>query len=93
MQANYSSYGASKLALIRFFEIMAAEYPDTHFVTYHPGVGEYKHLPLRSTLVYRMLMAVLVETEMHVKSKMEGLPTDTGKTREEILWVSAPLIA
>ncbi|KAF2811649.1 NAD(P)-binding protein [Mytilinidion resinicola] len=33
-----SSYVTSKLATIKFFEFVAAEYPDVHVVTLHPGV-------------------------------------------------------
>jgi NAD(P)-dependent dehydrogenase (short-subunit alcohol dehydrogenase family) len=39
LQQKFSSYAASKLAIIRLFEVMAAEYPDTRFVTFHPGIG------------------------------------------------------
>ena len=38
-QANGSSYNASKLGGIKFFEIVAAENPDVHVVNMHPGVG------------------------------------------------------
>lgn len=33
-----SSYVSSKLAQIKFFEFVAAEYPDLQVVTVHPGV-------------------------------------------------------
>lgn len=36
---GYSSYAVSKFGLIKFYEVLAAEYPDTHIVTLHPGVG------------------------------------------------------
>lgn len=35
--ANVSSYIASKLGLIKFIEVMAAEHPDVRFTTTHPG--------------------------------------------------------
>lgn len=40
-QANGSSYNASKLGGIKFFEIVAAENPDVHVVNMHPGVGTF----------------------------------------------------
>ena len=71
-------YAGSKWALIRLYEIMAAEYPDTHFVTYHPGVGEL----LCVTSHYRTeLTPTIVETDMNFKSGMEGKPR-LKRTRE-----------
>jgi NAD(P)-dependent dehydrogenase (short-subunit alcohol dehydrogenase family) len=35
-----SSYAGSKYALIKVMEILAAEFPDVHVVTIHPGVVE-----------------------------------------------------
>lgn len=40
-QAKFSSYAGSKLAFVRLFEIMTVEYPDTHFVTFHPGLSKF----------------------------------------------------
>jgi NAD(P)-dependent dehydrogenase (short-subunit alcohol dehydrogenase family) len=40
MVTNGSSYAASKLGLIKFMEILAAEHPDVHITTIHPGVIE-----------------------------------------------------
>jgi NAD(P)-dependent dehydrogenase (short-subunit alcohol dehydrogenase family) len=37
---NVSSYVASKLGLIKFSEVMAAEHPDVRFTTIHPGTVE-----------------------------------------------------
>lgn len=34
---DLSSYVASKLGLIKFIEVMAAEHPDVRFTTIHPG--------------------------------------------------------
>lgn len=39
-QANGSSYNASKLGAIKFFEIVSTENPDIHVVNMHPGVGK-----------------------------------------------------
>jgi NAD(P)-dependent dehydrogenase (short-subunit alcohol dehydrogenase family) len=39
MQAKYSSYITSKFGLAKFYEILAAEYPEVHVVTFHPGIG------------------------------------------------------
>ena len=49
-----SSYVTSKLATIKLFEFVAAEYPDVQVVTIHPGVvdtalnskSEYEGLPM-----------------------------------------------
>lgn len=38
--ATYSSYNSSKIATLKFFEILAVENPDVHVVSMHPGVGE-----------------------------------------------------
>lgn len=38
-QVNASGYNISKFALLKFFEILAAENPDVHVVSMHPGVG------------------------------------------------------
>lgn len=38
-QCNGSGYNASKFAALKFFEILAAENPDLHVVSMHPGVG------------------------------------------------------
>lgn len=38
--AGVSSYVASKLALMKFIEVLAAETPDVRFTTIHPGVIE-----------------------------------------------------
>ena len=46
MQATYSSYVTSKFGLVKFYEILAAEYPDTHVVTFHPGIGTVTLLDL-----------------------------------------------
>jgi len=40
MVADGSSYVASKLGLIKFLEVLAAEYPDIHITTIHPGIVE-----------------------------------------------------
>lgn len=38
-QCNGSGYNASKFAALKFFEILAAENPDLHVASMHPGVG------------------------------------------------------
>jgi NAD(P)-dependent dehydrogenase (short-subunit alcohol dehydrogenase family) len=38
MVTDGSSYVASKLGLIKFLEVLAAEYPDIHITTIHPGI-------------------------------------------------------
>jgi NAD(P)-dependent dehydrogenase (short-subunit alcohol dehydrogenase family) len=40
MMTSGSSYVASKLGLIKFMEILAAEHTDIHITTIHPGVIE-----------------------------------------------------
>lgn len=35
-----SSYAGSKYALLKVMEILAAEFPDVHVITIHPGVIE-----------------------------------------------------
>ncbi|KAJ9145049.1 Short chain dehydrogenase [Pleurostoma richardsiae] len=40
MVTNVSSYVASKLGLIKFIEVLAAEHPDVRFTTIHPGTVE-----------------------------------------------------
>ncbi|RDW83504.1 hypothetical protein BP5796_04995 [Coleophoma crateriformis] len=40
MVMNVSSYVSSKLGLIKFIEVLAAEHPDVHFTTIHPGTVE-----------------------------------------------------
>ena len=37
---NVSSYVASKLGLMKFIEVLAAENPDVRFTTIHPGTVE-----------------------------------------------------
>lgn len=37
---NLSSYVASKLGLMKFIEVLAAENPDVRFTTIHPGAVE-----------------------------------------------------
>ena len=39
---GYSAYNSSKMAVAKFFEILAVENPDVHVVTMHPGVGKSK---------------------------------------------------
>ena len=50
MQVAYSSYVTSKFATVKFFEVLAAEYPDTHVVTLHPGIGMYTLMSLETLL-------------------------------------------
>jgi len=40
MVTTGSSYVASKLGLIKFMEVLAAEHTDVHITTIHPGVIE-----------------------------------------------------
>ncbi|KAK3669231.1 hypothetical protein LTR78_010885 [Recurvomyces mirabilis] len=40
LQTSYSSYVTSKFGLVKFYEVLAAKYPDTHVVTFHPGIVE-----------------------------------------------------
>jgi short-subunit dehydrogenase len=40
MLTQASSYAGSKFGLIKVMEILAAEFPDVHVVTIHPGVVE-----------------------------------------------------
>jgi short-subunit dehydrogenase len=40
MLTEGSSYVGSKVGLIKVMEILAAEFPDVHVVTIHPGVVE-----------------------------------------------------
>ena len=75
MQANYSSYVTSKFALVKFYEVLAAEYPDIHVVTFHPGIGTVTLLNLQ-TIQFGADKCV-VETDMFAKSEMSGLPMDT----------------
>ncbi|KAK5107074.1 hypothetical protein LTR62_001892 [Meristemomyces frigidus] len=37
---NFSAYNSSKLAALKILEILAAEHPDLHVVSMHPGVVE-----------------------------------------------------
>lgn len=41
MAKNFSAYNSSKFAEVKMLEILAAENPDLHVVTMHPGVGKY----------------------------------------------------
>lgn len=40
MLIRTSSYASSKYGLLKVMEILAAEFPDVHVVTIHPGVVE-----------------------------------------------------
>lgn len=40
MVTTASSYVGSKVGLIKVMEVLAAEFPDVHVVTIHPGVIE-----------------------------------------------------
>ena len=41
LQAGFSSYVTSMLAIVRLFEIMGVEYPDVRFATFHLGIGQW----------------------------------------------------
>jgi NAD(P)-dependent dehydrogenase (short-subunit alcohol dehydrogenase family) len=67
MQAKFSSYAGSKLAFVRLFEIMAVEYPDTHFVTFHPGLSKFM-ISCQKSFLFRAVCADEHSRNGHVQS-------------------------
>jgi hypothetical protein len=73
-----AAYAFTKIAFTKAMDVFAAEIPDCHFVTFHPGTGKCPFIR-RSAAVNALLTDSPVDTEMLEKSAMNvsgQLPLD-----------------
>ncbi len=55
--AGFSAYNSSKFAVLKMFEILAAETPDVHVMSMHPGVGTCRIWSLHNR--FRLLLTLI----------------------------------